>query len=130
MKQTRLKPVSKKKRQEKADTDEPRRLLKELLGKCACCSVEGGLETHEILAGRHRHRSVYHRELQLVFCHECHEVFQGSPLAMQLAFKVQSDPWFFDLDCVRANYGTGRGILVNMADIRTAAVELGLRVAE
>ncbi len=73
-----------------------------------------------------------HRECCLVLCDgvfgPCHREVQDWPLASQLALKLVADPWYFDLDCIREV--KGRGLLVTMADIREAAVELGLRVAE
>ena len=94
-----MKRQSDAKRQEKRDTDGPRRNYRLEFPTCQCCEKRRSKHTHEIASGGARAQSVYHRETFLAVCVKCHEeIHQTSnwPIARQLYQKMTLDPDHYD----------------------------------
>jgi hypothetical protein len=85
-------------------------------------------QVHEILRGTgYRPKSVHFRELWLLLGGCCHEEVGSWKLPEQLALKLREDRLYFDLDCVRQVKDNGRRpVVVTMADVRQASMEMGL----
>lgn len=64
---------------------------------CAVCRMNAAEHVHEILAGSHRIVAYRYRSCWLGLCPECHRRIQSAvSVAKQLAWKLLSDPVFFD----------------------------------
>lgn len=93
-----LKRQSDKKRQERRDTDGPRRDYRLLFKTCQCCEVRKAKHTHEMASGGARAQSVYHRETFLAVCAKCHKAIHETmewPLSRQLHQKQKHDPAYY-----------------------------------
>ena len=91
---TRMKPVSKRKRKELRN-DERNKTFPEEHPNCMKCN-KPGTETHEILGGPNRFKSVWERATWLRLCRKCHDELPSVPSRWealgQLAIKLRCDP--------------------------------------
>lgn len=88
------------------------------------CQREQAVLVHEMLPGAKRMRCFPHRQACLALCVACNqELAIAMPIARQLAYKMQWDRWWFDLDLIRVLYGGG--VLVTMDDVRAEANTMG-----
>lgn len=81
---TPLRPVSKK-RQQQRDALAPYRVwLSGCHERCDVCLTAPATDIHEIAAGSHRDRSLQRPRTWLYVCRACHDEIQGKPYGEQL----------------------------------------------
>lgn len=117
---TSLCPMSAKKRQERAETDGPRREYREMFVMCQICCRRKATETHEIARGAHRSEGIRARCAWLCVCRRCHDDEVGDysrwPVTRQLAAKLVRDTEFFDLDIINKIRGRDADA-ITLADV-------------
>ncbi len=111
---------SAKKRQEKRDTDGPRRNYRLEFKTCQCCEKRRSRHTHEMASGGARAQSVYHRETFLAVCIKCHKAIHETsdwPLARQMYQKWKLDRKYYNRRLVNRLRGRNEETAITQEEV-------------